>query len=167
MNLKTSDNRNISVSSKNGYTYEKVMKAQGYLKEIGSNRRTFPFDKLVRYYNDILGTKDSENGCKCQAPKYYNGIQNYVKFGKLTLINNGLASESDFEEKKVEEPIENADNRIVLGDVSEASESVSEDKVEDAKEEDEEAVRKAEMKERMAKVRAAKGKKKEEEDVEG
>lgn len=161
------EKRNISVSSKNGYTYEKVMKAQGYLKEIGTNRRTFPFDKLVRYYNDILGTKDSENGCKCQAPKYYNGIQNYVKFGKLTLINNGLATEADFEEKKVEEPIENADNRIVLGDVSEASDEVSEDKVEDIKEDDEEAVRKAEMKERMAKVRAGKNKKKEEEDVEG
>lgn len=159
------EKRNISVSSKNGYTYEKVMKAQGYLKEIGTNRRTFPFDKLVRYYNDILGTKDSENGCKCQAPKYYNGIQNYVKFGKLTLINNGLATEADFEEKKVEEPIENADNRIVLGDVSEASDEVSEDKVEDIKEDDEEAVRKAEMKERMAKVREAKKQKKE--DVEG
>lgn len=155
------EKRNISVAKINGYTYEKVMKAQGYLKEIGSNRRTFPFDKLVRYYNDILGTKDSENGCKCQAPKYYNGIQNYVKFGKLTLINNGLATEADFEEKKVEEPIENADNRIVLGDVSEASESVSEDKVEDSSSEDEEAVRKAEMKERMAKVRAGKNKKKE------
>lgn len=161
------EKRNISVARINGYTYEKVIKAQGYLKEIGSNRRAFPFDKLVRYYNDILGTKDSEQGCKCQAPKYYNGIANYVKFGKLTLINNGLATEEDFaDEKKVEEKIENADNRIVLGDVSEASESVSEDKVEDSPSEDEEAVRKAEMKERMAKVRAAKGKKKEEEDVE-
>lgn len=161
------EKRNISVARINGYTYEKVIKAQGYLKEIGSNRRAFPFDKLVRYYNDILGTKDSEQGCKCQAPKYYNGIANYVKFGKLTLINNGLATEEDFaDEKKVEEQIENADNRIVLGDVPEASESVSEDKVEDSPSEDEEAVRKAEMKERMRKVRAAKGKKKEEEDVE-
>ena len=159
------EKRNISVAKINGYTYEKVMKAQGYLKEIGSNRRNFPFDKLVRYYNDILGTHDSENGCKCQAPKYYNGIQNYVKFGKLTLINNGLASESDFEIEKVVEPIENAENRIVLGGVSEASDEVSEDKVEDAKEEDEEALRKAEMKERMKKVREAKKQKKE--DVEG
>lgn len=148
------EKRNISVARINGYTYEKVIKAQAYLKEIGSNRRAFPFDKLVRYYNDILGTKDSEQGCKCQAPKYYNGIANYVKFGKLTLINNGLATDEDFTDKKVEEPIENADNRIVLGDVSEASESVSEDKVEDSPSEDEEAVRKAEMKERMAKVRA-------------
>ena len=155
------EKRNISVARINGYTYEKVIKAQGYLKEIGSNRRAFPFDKLVRYYNDILGTKDSEQGCKCQAPKYYNGIANYVKFGKLTLINNGLATEEDFTDKKVEEPIENAENRIVLGDVSEASESVSEDKVEDSPSEDEEAVRKAEMKERMKKVREAKKQKKE------
>ena len=160
------EKRNISVARINGYTYEKVIKAQGYLKEIGSNRRSFPFDKLVRYYNDILGTKDSEQGCKCQAPKYYNGIANYVKFGKLTLINNGLATEEDFTDKKEAQPIENAENRIVLGDVPEVSESVSEDKVEDSPSEDKEAVRKAEMKERMAKVRAAKGKKKEEEDVE-
>lgn len=160
------EKRNISVARINGYTYEKVIKAQGYLKEISSNRRAFPFDKLVRYYNDILGTKDSEQGCKCQAPKYYNGIANYVKFGKLTLINNGLATEEDFTDKKEAQPIENAENRIVLGDVPEVSESVSEDKVEDSPSEDEEAVRKAEMKERMAKVRAAKGKKKEEEDVE-
>ena len=140
MKLKTSDNRNISVSSVNGYSFEKVIKAQGYLKEIGSNRRNFPFDKLVRYYNDILGTHDSENGCKCQAPKYYNGIQNYVKFGKLTLINNGLASESDFEIEKVVEPIENAENRIVLGGVSEASDEVSEEVKEDVKEEVKEEV---------------------------
>lgn len=160
------EKRNISVARINGYTYEKVIKAQGYLKEIGSNRRAFPFDKLVRYYNDILGTKDSEQGCKCQAPKYYNGIANYVKFGKLTLINNGLATEEDFTDKKEAQPIENAENRIVLGDVPESSESVSEDKVEDSPSEDAEAVRKAEMKAKMAKVRAQRGKKKEEEDVE-
>lgn len=136
MNIKTSDNRNVSISSKNGYSYEKVMRAKKYLEEIGSNRRNFPFDKLVGYYNDILGTHDSTQGCKCQAPKYYNGIQNYYKYGKLTLVNNGLAKESDFELKE-EEPEEIAENRINLGTeaISEASESVSEDKVDDTKEE--------------------------------
>ena len=44
-------------------------------------------------------------------------MQNFYKFGKLTLINNGLATEADFEDKKEEEPqpIENAENRINLG----------------------------------------------------
>ena len=127
------ENRNISIASKNGYTYEKVMRAKKYLEEIGSNRRNFDFATLVGYYNDILGTHEIATGCKCQAPKYYNGIQNYFKYGKLTLINNGLASESDFEITEPEpEPI--AENRINLG------EDVSEDKVDNDKVEEKEAV---------------------------
>ena len=110
------ENRNISIAKKNGYSFEKVMKAKQYLEEIGNNKRTFPFEKLVTMYNDIYGTHDSTSGCRCQSPKYYNGLQNYFKYGKLTLINNGLAKESDFEleKPKVEEI---AENRINLGDV--------------------------------------------------
>lgn len=119
---------NISISSKNGYTYEKVMKAKQYLEEIGSNRRTFPFDKLVDYYNDIYGTRESKNGCKCQGSKYYIGISNYFKYGKLTLINNGLATEADFELKKEEPKIENAENRI-QGVVEDVKEETKEDEV--------------------------------------
>lgn len=132
---------NIAVAKVNGYTYEKVMKAKKYLEEIGSNRRNFPFDKLVTYYNDVFGTHDSVSGCKCQSPKYYNGLQNYFKYGKLTLINNGLAKESDFELKE-EEPEPIAENRINLGtEGSEmASDSVSEDKVDNDKVEEKEAV---------------------------
>lgn len=144
MKLKTSDNRNISVSSVNGYTLEKVKKAKQYLDEIGSNKRHFDFKRLVAMYNDIKGTNDSPNGCSCQSPKYYNGIQNYYNYGKLTLINNGY-SESDFEDNVEEEapqPIENEEKRINLGtEASEmASESISEDKVEDDKAEEKEAV---------------------------
>lgn len=129
------EKRNISIASKNGYTYEKVMKAKKYLEEIGTNRRFFPFDKLVTYYNEILGTNDSTHGCKCQSPKYYNGLQNYYTYGKLTLINNGLAEESDFEIKEEVQPIENAENRINLGTENIASEPSKDDKVEDIKEE--------------------------------
>lgn len=110
------ERRNISVASKNGYTLAKVKKAKQYLDEIGSNKRNFDFPTLVGYYNDIYGTKEPASGCKCQSPKYYNGIANFYKFGKLTLINNGLATEEDFENVKEEEkPIENAENRINLG----------------------------------------------------
>lgn len=110
-------NRNISIASKNGYSLAKVKKAKEYLDEIGSNRRNFDFATLVGYYNDIYGTHELPSGCKCQSPKYYNGLQNFYKFGKLTLIANGLATEADFEDKKEEEPqpIENAENRINLG----------------------------------------------------
>lgn len=142
------EKRNISVSKVNGYTFEKVMKAKQYLDEIGQNKRTFPFARLVQMYNELKGTNDSEQGCKCQSPKYYNGIANYFKFGKMTLIANGVATEEDFTDKKVEEPIENAENRIQVGDV-----------------ESEEAKHEA-MLERMAKMRAAKGKKKEQENDE-
>lgn len=135
------ENRNISIAKINGYTYEKVMKAKQYLEEIGSNKRNFPFDKLVTMYNEIMGTHDSTTGCRCQSPKYYNGIQNYFKYGKLTLINNGLATESDFEIKE-ETPQPIAENRINLGTeaISEPSDSVSEDKVGNDKVEEKEVV---------------------------
>ena len=155
MVIKTSDNRTVSISSINGYTYEKVMKAKKYLEEIGSNRRNFPFDKLVTYYNDVMGTNERASGCRCQAPKYYNGLQNYFKYGKLTLINNGLAKEEDFELKEELEPI--AENRINLGTENtetpsvsdnsletqnEASETLKEDEGTDTKEEIKKSVRK-------------------------
>lgn len=112
------NDRNVAIAAINGYTLEKVKKAKEYLDEIGSNRRNFPLDKLVAYYNEIKGTNESAVGCKpCAANKYYNGLQNYYKYGKLTLITNGKASEADFEGVKVEEapmPIENEENRIVL-----------------------------------------------------
>lgn len=148
MVIKTSDNRRVSISSKNGYTYEKVMLAKQYLSEIGNNRRNFPFAKLVEYYNNIYGTHESTSGCSCQSAKYYNGINNFYTYGKLTLINNGLASEEDFTIKPNQEPIENAENRIKLGDSgndnsletqNEASESVSEDKVDNDKEDENKA----------------------------
>lgn len=134
------ENRNISIAKVNGYTFEKVMKAKKYLEEIGSNKRTFPFDKLVSYYNDLLGTHEAATGCKCQSPKYFNGISNYFKYGKLTLINNGIATEEDFEIKEETPQIENEEKRINLGNVSEASGSVSEDKVESDKVDEKEAV---------------------------
>lgn len=142
------EKRNISVSKVNGYTFENVMKAKQYLDEIGQNKRTFPFARLVQMYNELKGTNDSEQGCKCQSPKYYNGIANYFKFGKMTLIANGVATEEDFTTVKKEDEIENAENRIQVGDV-----------------ESEEAKHEA-MLERMAKMRAARGKKKEQEDDE-
>ena len=106
--------RNISVSAKNGYTLDGVRKAKEYLAEIGSNKRNFDFHRLIDMYNDMFGAHESYQICKCQSPKYYNAIANYYKYGKLTLINNGVCTEADIE-----------------GDEIEASEAVSEVKVED------------------------------------
>lgn len=133
------EKRNISIASKNGYTLEKVLKAKEYLNEIGSGRRTFPFEKLVTYYNELFNTKESVTGCRCNSPKYYNGIQNYFKYGKLTLINNGLATEDDFilKEEKVEEIDE---NRIDLGKEEIVSEASKDVEVNDTKAEEKEEV---------------------------
>lgn len=141
MKLKTSDNRNISVSSVNGYTVEKVKRAKQYLDEIGSNKRHFDFKRLVAMYNDIKGTNESPNGCSCQSPKYYNGILNYYNYGKLTLINNGF-KESDFEDTVEEEtpaPIENEEKRINLGDEEIVSEALKEDEGAVVKDEEDKA----------------------------
>ena len=110
------DKSNISIAAKNGYRMDKVLKAKEYLEEIGGNRRNFNPERLVEMYNDIKGTNEKAIGCKpCAMNKFYNGIQNYFTYGKLTLITNGLATEADFEKKKVEEekPIENAENRLI------------------------------------------------------
>lgn len=113
------DKRNISVASKNGYTFEKVMLAKRYLDEIGDNRRTFDSVRLVEMYNEVRGTHETAVGCKpCAMNKFYNGLMNYYTYGKMTLINSGIAKEGDFDTLKEEEPkgIENEENRIVLND---------------------------------------------------
>lgn len=112
------DKSNIAIAAKNGYRMDKVLKAKEYLDEIGSNRRNFNAERLVDMYNDIKGTNEKAIGCKpCAMNKFYNGIENYYKYGRLTLITNGLASEEDFEKKTPEiveeKPIENAENRLV------------------------------------------------------
>lgn len=106
MALIKENGRNVSVSTKNGYSIEKVRKAKEYLKEIGSNRRNIPVERLVEMYNDIKGTREKAVGCKpCQANKYYMGLQNYVTYGEMTLINNGIATREDLDIEKKEEVI--------------------------------------------------------------
>lgn len=132
---------NISVAQINGYTKENVIKAKRYLKEIGNDRRNFPIERLVEMYNEVKGTKEKAIGCKpCQATKYFNGLQNYAYFGELTLINNNKCTKDDLDLDKI--------------DAKEAETEVAEEtEVEEPRED---------IKERMAKVRAAKKAKKEE-----
>ena len=135
--------RNISISAVNGYTAEKVRKAEQYIKEIGGQTRTFPLQRIVEMYNDIKGTHEKAPNCRCQFSKYYMGIQNYITYGRLTLQANGIdvdSVEEKEEEPKVEEPV-----------------VVEETKVE-------EAPKKMTAKERMEKARLAKKKKNEDKD---
>lgn len=148
--IKNVNGANVSVAAINGYTKDNVIKAKRYLKEIGGNRRNFSIERLVEMYNDIKGTKEKAVGCRpCAATKYYNGIQNYAYFGELTLVNNNKCTKDELDLDKID-----AANMSGFTSVAEAK-AESEAIMQEIKE-------KESIKERMAKVRAAKGKKKEE-----
>lgn len=154
MGLIKADGANISVAQINGYTKENVIKAKRYLKEIGNDRRNFPIERLVEMYNDIKGTKEKAVGCKpCQATKYFNGIQNYAYFGELTLVNNNKCTKDEL----------NIDLIDLASNSGFTSVEDYQNEVEAIKEELEEQ-KKEDIKERMAKVRAAKKAKKENKD---
>lgn len=141
---------NVSVASVNGYSKDKVILAKRYLKEIGSNRRTFPIERMVEMYNEVKGTKEKAQGCKpCQATKYFNGLQNYAYFGELTLINTNKCTKDELNLELID--------RAAMSGFTEVNEY--KDEVEAIKEE-----QKEDIKERMKRVRAAKKNKKESED---
>lgn len=143
----------ISVAAKNGYTKSGVIKAKRYLKEIGNDRRNISVERLVEMYNDVKKTNEKAVGCKpCQATKYYNGLQNYAYFGELTLINSGVCTKEDLDLDLID--------RAEMSGFTSVEDYKNE--VEAIKEEFEEDKKKEDIKERMAKVRAAKAKKKEE-----
>lgn len=145
---------NVSVASVNGYSKDKVILAKRYLKEIGSNRRTFPIERMVEMYNEVKGTKEKAQGCKpCQATKYFNGLQNYAYFGELTLINTNKCTKDELNLDLID--------KAAMSGFTEVKDYQNE--VEAIKEELEEE-KKEDIKERMAKVRAAKKNKKESED---
>lgn len=149
--IKDANGANVSVAQINGYTKDNVIKAKRFLKEIGSDRRNFPIERLVEMYNEVKGTHEKAVGCKpCQATKYFNGLQNYAYFGELTLVNNNKCTKDDLDLDKIDE-------RAAMSGLTtseyEAEVKVIEEEIGDQKKED--------IKERMAKVRAAKKAKKE------
>jgi len=152
---------NVSVAQINGYTKDNVIKAKRFLKEIGSDRRSFPIERLVDMYNEIKGTKERAVGCKpCQATKYYNGIQNYAYFGELTLVNNNKCTKEELDIELIDRATMSGFTSVTdyLNEVAAINEEIEDMKKEAAEEEKS----KTDIKERMAKVRAAKKAKKEE-----
>lgn len=149
--IKNENGANISVAAINGYTKENVIKAKRYLKEIGGNRRNFSIERLVEMYNDVKGTNEKAVGCRpCAATKYYNGIQNYAYFGELTLINNNKCTKDDLDLDLIDRA---AGSGFTSVEDYKKEVDVIKEELEDQKES---------IKERMAKVRAAKKQKKEE-----
>lgn len=149
--IKDANGANVSVAQINGYTKDNVIKAKRFLKEIGKDRRNFPIERLVEMYNEVKGTHEKAVGCKpCQATKYFNGLQNYAYFGELTLVNNNKCTKDDLDLDKIDE-------RAAMSGLT-TSEYEAEVK---AIEEEIGVQKKEDIKERMAKVRAAKKAKKE------
>ena len=152
--IKDANGANVSVAAINGYTKENVIKAKRYLREIGNDRRNFPIEKLVDMYNEIKGTNEKAVGCKpCQATKFYNGIQNYAYFGELTLVNNHKCTKDELNIDLID--MASNSGFTSVEDYKNEAEAVKEE-IEDVKKEN--------IKERMAKVRAQRKAKKENKD---
>lgn len=106
-------NNNIVVASGHGYTVEKVKAALKFINSAGRNTKV---QEWVEMYNYLKNASDKIEGCKpCAAAKYTASVRNYAKYGYLTLLNEGHKPEEfGIGEKKVQEPIENEEKRIVL-----------------------------------------------------
>lgn len=107
----------VSVSKSHNYTKEKVQKAEDFLKnEYGKNQRKTPIERIVEVYNEVRGTTDSISNCRrCNQHKYILGIQNYAKYGRLVLENEGVVFDDVEEVEEVKEPLTNEKERIITG----------------------------------------------------
>lgn len=157
--IKDANGANVSVAQINGYTKDNVIKAKRYLKEIGSDRRNFPIERLVEMYNDVKNTNEKAVGCKpCQATKYYNGLQNYAYFGELTLVNNNKCTKDELDIELIDRAKMSGFTSVTsyLNEVAAINEEIEDMKREAAEEEK----KKEDIKERMRKVRETKKNKK-------
>lgn len=139
---------NISVSTVNGYTVEKVKKAIEFVKK--ANRRT-PVNDYLEMYNYLKDTNEVVRGCNsCAYTKYKLAVERYAKYGYLTLVNTGTDPsllDTDLAETKEVEQIENEKERINLGEKAN-----DEKAVEEVKKEVEETVKKKRRKKKDDKV---------------
>ena len=101
--------RSISVSKNNGYTIEKVQKAIEFVKH--AKRRSTRLEEYLDMYNYLKDANDTMPNCKvCGSAKYIAAVDNYAKYGYLTLVANGvdgdilngLKSESDGDKKETD-----------------------------------------------------------------
>lgn len=129
-------NNNIVVAKGHGYTVEKVTAALKFINSAGRNTKV---SEWVEMYNYLKNASDKIEGCKpCASAKYTAAVRNYAKYGYLTLLNEGHKPEEfGIGEKKVQEPIENEEKRIVLEEkVEEPKEDAVIEEVKEALEEE-------------------------------
>lgn len=106
----------IYTKASNGYTLEKVLFGMKFIDKIHGNPRNASLQELVDTYNFLKNTNETPIGCKpCQMTKFWMGINNYVKYGKMTLLATNKCTEDDFVLNKEESelPIENEEQRLV------------------------------------------------------
>lgn len=81
--------RSIAVSANNGYTIEKVQKAVEFVKH--ARRRSTKLEDYLNMYNYLRGANDTIPNCKvCGSAKYIASVENYAKYGYLTLVASGV-----------------------------------------------------------------------------
>ena len=106
--------RTISVSAKNGYTIEKVKKAIEFVKH--ATRRGTKFEDYLNMYNYLKDTNETLPNCKiCGAAKYIAAVENYAKYGFLTLVNQGVDPEILNGKKNEDEGSNRGDNLSANG----------------------------------------------------
>ena len=130
-----STGRSIAVSGKNGYTVEKVKKAVEFVKH--ATRRGTKFEDYLNMYNYLKGTNETLPNCKvCGAAKYIAAVENYAKYGYLTLVASGVDPDILNGNKKEDE----GDNfRSNVSDNGETKPVETEDKAVEAQEGTQEA----------------------------
>lgn len=81
--------RNIAVAKNNGYTVEKVQKAVEFVKH--AKRRSTKLEEYLKMYNYLRGANEQAPNCKvCGMSKYIASVENYAKYGYLTLVASGV-----------------------------------------------------------------------------
>lgn len=132
-----SNGRSIAVSKNNGYTVEKVKKAVEFVKH--ANRRGTKLEDYLSMYNYLRNANETVPNCKsCGFAKYIAAVENYAKYGYLTLVASGidervLNGEIDTMEAS-DSPQETQDDSSVEGDtvVDNGLGDIEEDATEDA-----------------------------------
>lgn len=125
--IKNEKGHNISISSLNGYSVDRYWIAKDYLHKVGTNRRNLDVNELIKVYNTVKQTNVSIGSCKpCSVSKYYNGLQNYVKYCEILFKANGIDYSRTFVDEK---PVYGIDKNVIEV-MTEAKEVKSEPKAE-------------------------------------
>lgn len=114
--------KSVSISKSHSYTKEKVLMAEAFLAK--NTGRNINGEELIKTYNAVKGSNVQMSACKsCGINKYLTGLQNYAKYGRMVLANEGI--NIDEPTPVVPTPTEIAPERVQTG-IEETKEEVIE-----------------------------------------